>query len=167
MEKTVSFHSQVHKINFPPQPGPHRHNYRERLHEQLFLPAMMWRGWRWFAGHQGQTPILSCAVISWTLTPRRVHKRFKNHWGQSGCSTWASVETSLAMLFAAFLLQWLTVSPWWWTRVHSYQTGWEARGHLWSIPKLVKIPALLAPPDRTLQHTLGRRDLMTPEMCIS
>lgn len=94
--------------------------FTEKFYEQLCLPAVIWRGWGRFAGLQGRIPILSSAVISWTLaSKKRVQKRFQNHWGQSGCSTWASVQTSLATVFAAFLLQWLTASPWWWTRVQT------------------------------------------------
>lgn len=90
----------------PPQLGPHRHKLRGTL--RTALPASSGDGERQRAVHKAPRLIFDpqqCCYFLNTCFREKSTEEIQKTWGKSVCSTWASVETSLAMLFAAFLLQ--------------------------------------------------------------
>lgn len=97
MEKTASFHSQVHKITVFLLSKSPTDTIREKLYEQLCLPAVMWRR---FAGLQGRTPILSSAFVS----PNTHFKERRRDLNIIGVKVAAAREPPLQHLWQCCLL---------------------------------------------------------------
>jgi len=154
MEKTVSFHSEFHKITF--------FHLSQVLINSASSFACQQRWWgEAGGGWLGSKPDLRSSAV--LLFPKhllwREQKGFKKHWGEKCLQhvglCWNISGNAVCCFPVAVTCCFPLIMK---QKLDSYQTGKEARRYLCSVLKLVKIPALLSCAPRNLQDTSGGGD---------